>query len=138
MNVCFFVKQNTEYELRISDWSSDVCSSDLLLKASPALPLRIATVTGSDRDDRVARVRKVSADQLRMKDASIRVPRVFGDGIVPVADWIARTISGFASIPPVASSSAIISFHFSRFAPIRRTHSRSEEHTSELQSLMRI
>src|SRR3546814_1207406 len=25
----FFCKQNTEYEMRISDWSSDVCSSDL-------------------------------------------------------------------------------------------------------------
>src|SRR3546814_5960658 len=26
---CFFVKQKTAYEMRISDWSSDVCSSDL-------------------------------------------------------------------------------------------------------------
>src|SRR3546814_8896408 len=31
--VVFFFKQKTAYELRISDWSSDVCSSDL-----PALP----------------------------------------------------------------------------------------------------
>src|SRR3546814_21058837 len=28
--VFFFCKQNTAYEMRISDWSSDVCSSDLL------------------------------------------------------------------------------------------------------------
>src|SRR3546814_3736148 len=28
-NVCFFFKQKTAYEMRISDWSSDVCSSDL-------------------------------------------------------------------------------------------------------------
>src|SRR3546814_4604602 len=28
--VVFFVKQKTAYEMRISDWSSDVCSSDLL------------------------------------------------------------------------------------------------------------
>src|SRR3546814_8771051 len=28
---CFFFKQKTAYEVRISDWSSDVCSSDLLL-----------------------------------------------------------------------------------------------------------
>src|SRR3546814_10520609 len=29
---CFvFFKQKTAYEMRISDWSSDVCSSDLLL-----------------------------------------------------------------------------------------------------------
>src|SRR3546814_16712721 len=30
----FFFKQKTAYEMRISDWSSDVCSSDLI-----ALPL---------------------------------------------------------------------------------------------------
>src|SRR3546814_10115546 len=29
MSVIFFCKQNTAYEMRISDWSSDVCSSDL-------------------------------------------------------------------------------------------------------------
>src|SRR3546814_8931505 len=31
VSVCsvFFVKQKTAYEMRISDWSSDVCSSDL-------------------------------------------------------------------------------------------------------------
>src|SRR3546814_16259928 len=28
----FFFKQKTAYEMRISDWSSDVCSSDLLGK----------------------------------------------------------------------------------------------------------
>src|SRR3546814_3950362 len=27
----FFFKQKTAYEMRISDWSSDVCSSDLLM-----------------------------------------------------------------------------------------------------------
>src|SRR3546814_7464739 len=27
-----FFKQNTAYEMRISDWSSDVCSSDLQLR----------------------------------------------------------------------------------------------------------
>src|SRR3546814_7973744 len=27
----FFFKQKTAYDMRISDWSSDVCSSDLLL-----------------------------------------------------------------------------------------------------------
>src|SRR3546814_14473431 len=29
-NSFFFFKQKTAYEMRISDWSSDVCSSDLL------------------------------------------------------------------------------------------------------------
>src|SRR3546814_8315789 len=30
----FFFKQKTEYEMRISDWSSDVCSSDLIGRES--------------------------------------------------------------------------------------------------------
>src|SRR3546814_4371996 len=30
----FFFKQKTAYEMRISDWSSDVCSSDLLIQLS--------------------------------------------------------------------------------------------------------
>src|SRR3546814_5061929 len=30
---CFFFKQKTAYEMRISDWSSDVCSSDLGVKS---------------------------------------------------------------------------------------------------------
>src|SRR3546814_5721597 len=30
--VFFFFKQKTAYEMRISDWSSDVCSSDLLVE----------------------------------------------------------------------------------------------------------
>src|SRR3546814_6193563 len=30
--VFFFFKQKTAYEIRISDWSSDVCSSDLALQ----------------------------------------------------------------------------------------------------------
>src|SRR3546814_8379662 len=34
----FFFKQKTAYELRISDWSSDVCSSDLIVPV--AVPQR--------------------------------------------------------------------------------------------------
>src|SRR3546814_5114134 len=41
----FFCKQKPAYEMRMSDWSSDVCSSDLLAEAAvdqrqPALPPR--------------------------------------------------------------------------------------------------
>src|SRR3546814_4493143 len=34
----FFYKQNTAYEMRISDWSSDVCSSDLSCSDSTSPP----------------------------------------------------------------------------------------------------
>src|SRR3546814_14553206 len=37
---CFFVfKQKTAYEMRISDWSSDVCSSDLIVEEEGHLEL---------------------------------------------------------------------------------------------------
>src|SRR3546814_694328 len=36
----FFFKQKTAYEMRISDWSSDVCSSDLLIIDAPAGAMR--------------------------------------------------------------------------------------------------
>src|SRR3546814_2048126 len=34
--VFFFFKQKTAYEMRISDWSSDVCSSDLKVRRARA------------------------------------------------------------------------------------------------------
>src|SRR3546814_4142137 len=40
----FFVKQQTAYEMRISDWSSDVCSSDLEKSASSNPPTRMVDI----------------------------------------------------------------------------------------------
>src|SRR3546814_3613777 len=37
--VCFFFKQKTAYEMRISDWSSDVCSSDLSAAGVVGVPM---------------------------------------------------------------------------------------------------
>src|SRR3546814_1291839 len=37
----FFFKQKTAYEMRISDWSSDVCSSDLGTTRPTPLPERV-------------------------------------------------------------------------------------------------
>src|SRR3546814_15981934 len=39
--VFFFFKQKTAYEMRISDWSSDVCSSDLRRKPTSSSSARI-------------------------------------------------------------------------------------------------
>src|SRR3546814_6631835 len=48
--VVFFVKQKTAYELRISDWSSDVCVSDLFMStlASEACMQAQGTEGGPD------------------------------------------------------------------------------------------
>src|SRR3546814_11633251 len=40
MSSFFFFKQKTTYEMRISDWSSDVCSSDLRHPRTPQAPHR--------------------------------------------------------------------------------------------------
>src|SRR3546814_7709518 len=42
----FFFKQKTAYEMRISDWSSDVCSSDLFMMMgfSPVMSVFWATI----------------------------------------------------------------------------------------------
>src|SRR3546814_3819762 len=42
--IFFFFKQKTAYEMRISDWSSDVCSSDLLVAARDAARSGVALV----------------------------------------------------------------------------------------------
>src|SRR3546814_9474680 len=61
----FFFKQKTAYEMRISDWSSDVCSSDLLERACPDDPVRAVQpaiqrcdVLGQDNAPRPRKVEK--------------------------------------------------------------------------------
>src|SRR3546814_4937449 len=47
----FFFKQKTAYEMRISDWSSDVCSSDL---ATHARAQHLGDADRQPRDQRAA------------------------------------------------------------------------------------
>src|SRR3546814_7869641 len=47
----FFFKQKTAYEMRISDWSSDVCSSDLLQIAALQL-----IEMNREKDEQIARL----------------------------------------------------------------------------------
>src|SRR3546814_3910231 len=46
----FFFKQKTAYEMRISDWSSDVCSSDLRLAGQGGEPLLESRQLAQDRE----------------------------------------------------------------------------------------
>src|SRR3546814_20297971 len=53
----FFFKQKTAYEMRISDWSSDVCSSDLWELAGLDRPraLRSTLTLGADSPEAMAK-----------------------------------------------------------------------------------
>src|SRR3546814_2330114 len=110
----FFFKQKTAYEMRISDWSSDVCSSDLAVHHPllPDQPIRLAQAGPADRlfrrDLRGLCVTRAAGHDRARHRASV----------LPAADRPAAARDG-----PQRSG---------------RTFARSEEHTSELQSLMRI
>src|SRR3546814_9825439 len=95
--VFIFVKQQTAYEMRISDWSSDVCSSDL----GPAIV--------DAQHDRPPVLEVRHAYERRHLQG-----RMGGGQRILVVEL---TIRGQPRMKPRA---------------------RSEEHTSELQSLMRI
>src|SRR3546814_3321333 len=48
----FFLQQKTAYEMRISDWSSDVCSSELLSLPVPVRHREPVAALGLDADQR--------------------------------------------------------------------------------------
>src|SRR3546814_3372935 len=94
--VFFFFKQKTAYEMRISDWSSDVCSSDL----------------PGDTAEQAAATTGLSADSMRQI-----VDQIGGEG----------ALGRFADLLGAQGDAGGLGGMV-----------RSEEHTSELQSLMRI
>src|SRR3546814_10478855 len=115
----FFFKQKTAYEMRISDWSSDVCSSDLPPGSSP--PVTSTWRQPSAHSAAAALLRSVACGTRRRASAAFGVSRsIRGNNSARSAATVAFAAR---SVPP----------------PARNTGSqRSEEHTSELQSLMRI
>src|SRR3546814_9163498 len=109
--MCFFFKQKTAYEMRISDWSSDVCSSDL----------QAAQHAGNAQRDREG--------QHRHPHLIPPGGHAYGRrGVAPVV-LIERHAGGQDGEQQEKSDDQ-------RVADDRQP--RSEEHTSELQSLMRI
>src|SRR3546814_18369388 len=81
--VVFFFKQKTAYEMRISDWSSDVCSSDLverIVDAAEAEALRRLGIEGDAVGDIVAEQQERRETGRRGLDA----------GVVDVGEQAAR------------------------------------------------
>src|SRR3546814_7577240 len=103
MYLFFFFKQKTAYELRISDWSSDVCSSDL------------------EEPERLEEQR--NHDTERGQDGH------HGAGDHQAVEDALDTVTGAELRPHLALRDC---------ESKQAGRGRSEEHTSELQSLMRI
>src|SRR3546814_10748021 len=51
-DTCLFFKQKTAYEMRISDWSADVCSSDLLIRFGEVAAQALRDIAQLGRQDR--------------------------------------------------------------------------------------
>src|SRR3546814_8732774 len=130
-----FFKQKTAYGMRISDWSSDVCSSDLEKVVDYFTSLYART---DEKHDQAAFEKGVPAER-RYTGRGIEVGHIFFFGTKysePLGAFVTTPDDG--SVPVQMGSYGI---GVSRLAGgiIEACHdARSEEHTSELQSLMRI
>src|SRR3546814_2446938 len=155
MFVIFFCKRETAYEMRISDWSSDVCSSDLpLVLAVPILvmllcglvlsasftgfigaigALAIFFVVGGIRPSpKIIALMAAVVAVLYM--SGYQLPTVFQDRVANALETGNLDDAGtFTDRATLISDAWALSEH-TIFAGLGR----SEEHTSELQSLMRI
>src|SRR3546814_3984474 len=125
--------QTTASELRISDWSSDVCSSDLPLVLAALL------VTMGSLGDRFGRRRILLTGGIGF--AAVSALAAFA----PSAGWliVARALLGIFGAMLMPATISLIRNIFTD-ATERRTaiaiwmSGRSEEHPSALQSLMRL
>src|SRR3546814_3601416 len=132
----FCFKQKTAYEMRISDWSSDVCSSDLRhdQDRSGLRILKGAAVAAADSKRLPFGYRLLLLFQvIEPSVQAFRQGHPLAPGLLG-APTGAREIVGRRRknigrrVPDVLAAVAIL---------VDR-ETRSEEHTSELQSLMRI
>src|SRR3546814_9766058 len=138
ISFCFF-KQKTAYEMRISDWSSDVCSSDLRYVAFETLYDRKQMP-----DTRFGVLDWPYVEGLRIDEAMHPLAFVsvgmYGK-VLPNQDGAPLRLTipwkyGYKSIK------SIVRIRFVERQPPTTwnkmaANERSEEHTSELQSLMR-
>src|SRR3546814_10279968 len=80
--VFFFFKQKTAYDMRISDWSSDVCSSDLsqhriILALQREARDRVAAVrVGAEREDEEFRAPVRDRGQRDVERGCIALPKI--------------------------------------------------------------
>src|SRR3546814_10136965 len=133
----FFFKQKTAYEMRISDWSSDVCSSDLRFVWGFALDAKFtfpfeALGTGAAASSRLHLT--IFRPQLHFVDLAGRGERHRIDADDRVGNPPGRDAALQRREQVVVADRRVARDQQDRpLAPFR-----SEEHTSELPSLMRI
>src|SRR3546814_2023425 len=129
----FFFKQKTAYEMRISDWSSDVCSSDL-----PKYRQGISRFTSSS----FSLVTVASGSTIKRRRYLLSHIR-FLSGLALVALAVGMPASASVDSSPKPGGVYRLKPGLYVQKDVACAHApnaaiRSEEHPSELQSLMRI
>src|SRR3546814_10186848 len=129
--IFFFFKQKTAYEMRISDWSSDVCSSDLWNRQDAVCCGSVFVRTGETQCPLNRQFAALAAaqgyafpstnpfDRLTDLDANLNAGNAIG-GVALRVKW---------DVGP-GTLTSITAWRYWDWQ-------RSEEHTSELQSLLR-
>src|SRR3546814_1533442 len=123
----FFFKQKTSYEMRISDWSSDVCSSDLQGIAS--------TGPRAALDSLISTIAKAWPPQIHGLALSCIVrPDRRGAGVGFLSGRTVHHLGNESMLVPMTVKTPTLSTQRvpKTFAP-RPGGRRSDEHTSELQ-----
>src|SRR3546814_6071339 len=101
MWLCLFFKQKTAYEMRISDWSSDVCSSDLtgLAESDDLLNWRKRGIAlGRDLSSPITRYNVAMSSILREPDLHAKGRPIKVDGRY-LASWNAYPQPGMEEGP---------------------------------------
>src|SRR3546814_1783302 len=135
--MCFygfvFCRQKTAYELRVSDWSSDVCSSDLALRQWGQSTNKVRLIrNGIDVGRYGVRPKQGIISGLNRSPGKLLVGTLAG--LRPVKN-LRRLVRAVASHDDKLQ--LVIVGEGPERGAIRAEAARSEEHTSELQSLMR-
>src|SRR3546814_4595754 len=73
VSLFFFFKQKTAYEMRISDWSSDVCSSDLLETRLAAANEALADAHAADKGWKRATIEKAARDAFARAHKGVKI-----------------------------------------------------------------
>src|SRR3546814_10816008 len=121
--------------MRISDWSSDVCSSDLLnwIGSSPLRQEVTAETNKIESYNGFAKFFSFGGDVIAENDPDEQQKRLRYNDLIASAVILQNTVDMMRALQKLADDGVAVSGHdIAFFSPYR-----SEEHTSALQSLIR-
>src|SRR3546814_4487025 len=139
MSLFFFFKQKTAYEMRISDWSSDVCSSDLLAEGRPPPPLIDLIRQPLYVPQSMGVLDLLAEMRAKRTHLAIVIDEYSGtEGLLTIEDLVEEIVGEIEDEHDDEPEPLIVAGEDGCWEADARAELDDVEHTSELQSLMRI